>query len=156
MEFWEGALYEIYEVLNKTKFKKPAGIPPQNGTITNIIANVLDRTDIGTRYVYLEIYFDWKNGDTILENQIISSASNIYVVRKEGSCPENINDGNVICVINRLHDDKVKENSSWSSNDFYDRGMKTGVTYYYRFFVVGDQGAINLSERNVKSVKITA
>ncbi len=106
------------------------GIPPQNMASIN--------AKIGDGCVKLN-FLEPQN--TVIEDQLVCTTKGVVVVRKQGSMPENMNDGIVV-----LHNEEL---GKYADVPFVDSGLVNDEDYYYRFFSYSDHGVFNLNEENV-------
>lgn len=119
---WEETAYLIKKI--------GSGIPPQN-------MKTFSATP-GNGEVMLKFEMP-KN--TIIENQLICTVKGVRIIRKEGSAPNNQNDGKVII---DLPYDVIK----FSHND---NDVVNDKTYYYGFFPYSDHNVYNINPENILS-----
>ena len=84
--------------------------------------------------------------DTTLDELIFVKWSGTIVVRKEGSPPENENDGTVIL--------NNKTRNAYSTNPFIDNSVSNGTTYYYGLFPYTEDGTFNYELANIARVYV--
>lgn len=106
------------------------GVPPQN------MASMSVR--IGDSKVKLNFV---EPENTVIDGQLVCTTKGVVVVRKEGSMPESVTDGEVILINENL--------GAYKDTPFEDSGLVNEHEYYYRFFSYSDHGVFNLNTANV-------
>lgn len=91
--------------------------------------------------------------DTIVDNQVLCYVEGVKIVRKLGSEPENISDGDLILDVKRAE----FNTHSLVSTAYMDKTVDftAGNTYYYKFFPYASNGLVTNSTLNCKSITIT-
>ena len=84
--------------------------------------------------------------DTSLDNIVFVKWSGTIVVRKEGSPPENENDGTVVL--------DNKNRNAYSTTPFIDTDVTGGSTYYYGLFPYTEDGTFNYELSNITKVTV--
>lgn len=128
MADFTGAQYAADEVRNYIKTDQITGIPPKNLDAFLVKNN-------GTGSLKISV----KSGDTVLEGQTVCTCAGVRVIRKKGSAPKNINDGEV-----------VFDHAGSGVYEYEDKGLSDGSTYYYQAFPYSDHGVYNRSAANVR------
>ncbi len=84
--------------------------------------------------------------DIVVGNRTLSTWSSTVIVRKEGSAPTSIKDGDI--VLTNTERNKYKE------TDLVDSGLTNGKTYYYRFFTMNTDKVYNTDSSMIYDIKI--
>lgn len=108
-----------------------SGIPPANLTVMNAAA--------GDKKIELKFACP---PETVIEGQVVQTTGGIIVVRKQGSAPEGLEDGDVVVQCGPLDHEK---------EPFEDKGLENDKEYFYRFFPYSDHGVVNMNEKNIIS-----
>lgn len=128
------AQYTIDEVLKGIRDMSTdnTGIPP-----ANMKKIILAPGDGCCRINFIE------PDNTVIEGQLVCTLKGVYVVRKAGSVPENLNDGTLVL--------NCTEIGKYRDTPFVDTGLDNDVEYFYRFFPYSDHGVFNMNPENVRS-----
>lgn len=81
-------------------------------------------------------------GDTVVENQVISTISGVKIMRKDNEYPNTENAGIQVLDIKR------EDFGKYAETPFVDDGLANGKTYYYAAFPYSDQGIYNRNPGN--------
>lgn len=81
--------------------------------------------------------------DTVIDDQTICSVGGILIIRKEGSAPTSMKDGEVVAKLD------VTNMNNYISNPFVDDDVVNEHTYYYGFFTMSDHGVYNYNQNCV-------
>lgn len=91
--------------------------------------------------------------DTIVDSQVLCYVEGIKIVRKLGSEPESVSDGDLILDLKRADFGKHDLVSTAYMDKTVD--FTAGNTYYYKFFPYASNGLVTNSTLNCKSITIT-
>ena len=111
-----------------------SGIPPQN-----MKSFTLRPGDASVKITFEE------PEDTVIDGQLICTTKGVIIVRKQGSMPENMDDGVIV-----LQNEEI---GKYKNTPFVDSGLTNDVDYYYRFFAYSDHGVFNMNLANSKAVR---
>lgn len=129
----ESTVIEILREIQSTKEAvqniRTGGIPPANMQAMEIIPG-----DGILKVTFTE------PKDTVIEGQLISTVKGCMVRIKEGSYPEDENDGDLVVDNTQL--------GKYSTEPLEVTGLKNNVTYYLSFFPYNDQGLFNYNKAN--------
>lgn len=134
MSDYAQATYIVDEVL--------AGIDGRADTHTGIPPHNMKKMQVASGDKCVRLTFT-EPDNTVIDDQLICTVKGVVVVRKQGSMPENINDGIVILTNEEL--------GKYSQTPFVDTGLTNEMEYFYRFFPYSDHGVYNTNSVNVKS-----
>lgn len=85
--------------------------------------------------------------DTIIDGQTICNVRGVRVVMKEGSAPQNENDGVLVL--------ENEELGKYSSNQYEVTGLDNDKAYYFGFFPYSDHFVFNRNPKNVREISLT-
>jgi hypothetical protein len=123
----EGSLYVANKVLDGLAY----GIAPQNMKDFSLTG--------GSGQITIKCT---PPDDTVIENQCVCTVRGVKVIRKIGSSPKNVRDGDLIA------DVKVG-----NTLNYIDKNLSSDRKYYYGFFPYSDNGVYNTNHANVLSAK---
>ena len=81
--------------------------------------------------------------DTVIDDQTICSVGGILIIRKEGSAPTSMKDGEVVAKLD------VTNMNNYISDPLVDDDVVNEHTYYYGFFTMSDHGVYNYNQNCV-------
>ena len=95
-------------------------------------------TNVKIKNKFKTVKIQWSDpDDTTVSDNIISTWSRTVLVRKEGSAPLSIKDGNTIVQLNSSDKNKFRD------APYVDDNLHENKTYYYRFFTISTDGVYN-------------
>lgn len=114
---------------NDAAIKASVDLLMENGTKLADVVGATISTSMQT------ITLKWTDpSDVTLSGAVIAKWKGTKLVRKAGSAPTDVNDGDVIL------DNQARD--AYSSSGYVDTGLTYGTTYYYRFFPYTEMGAV--------------
>lgn len=114
---------------NDAAIKASVDLLMENGTKLADVVGATISTSMQT------ITLKWTDpSDVTLSGAVIAKWKGTKLVRKAGSAPTDVNDGDVIL------DNQARD--AYSSSGYVDTGLTYGTTHYYRFFPYTEMGAV--------------
>lgn len=117
------------EVLQGIKRQQITGIPPKNMEVFTVKGN-------GSGSLKITV----KTGHTVVADQVLCTCAGVRVVRKEGSAPASLYDGETVFI-----------HEGTDAYTYQDDDLTNGTAYYYRAFAFSDHGVYNLNDENVRT-----